>query len=134
MRLDKVPSSRAPDVQVLLADRLHQLRENEVVGPANLVVEIVSGNARVDYVDKRREYELGGVPEYWILGPAKGKALFLQLNESGVYDEVEPDSDGLYHSHALPPLRLPVSLCWRDPLPGFSEIGTLVESMFRSRK
>jgi Uma2 family endonuclease len=131
MRLDNVPSSRAPDVQVLLPDRLHQLKENEVVGPANLVIEIVSGNARVDYVDKRREYELGGVPEYWILDPTKAKALFLQLNDSGVYDEVEPDSEGLYHSRALPPLRLPISLFWRDPLPGFSEIGGLVESMFR---
>jgi Uma2 family endonuclease len=131
MRLNNVPSSRAPDVQVLLADRLHQVQENEVVGPANLVIEIVSGNARIDYVDKRREYELGGVPEYWILDPAKQKTLFLQLNEAGLYDEVEPDGAGVYHSRALQPLRLPVSLFWREPLPGFSEIGALVESMFR---
>lgn len=131
MRLITVPSSRAPDIQILLPDRLHQLQKNEVVGPANLVIEIVSpGNSRTDYVDKRREYELGGVPEYWILNHQKPEALFLQLNEMGLYVEVPPDAEGVYHSAALPHFKLPVALLWRESLPGYREVGQLVEAMF----
>jgi Uma2 family endonuclease len=130
MRLIDVPSSRAPDILVLLDDRIDQLQQNEVIGPANLVIEIVSeGSSRTDYVDKRREYELGGVPEYWILNHKKKEVMFLQLNADGIYDEILPDSD-VYHSRALPNFSLNVDLLWREKLPGFSEIGRLVNEMF----
>ncbi len=131
MRLIDVPSSRAPDILVLLEDRLDQLRQNEVVGPANLVIEIISeGNSRTDYVDKRREYELGGVPEYWIVNHKKKDVLFLQLNDDGIYDEVIPADDGIYHSKSLPNFSLLVALLWREALPGYNEIGRLVNAMF----
>lgn len=131
MRLIDVHSSRAPDILVLLEDRLDQLHKNEVVGPANLVIEVVSeGNPRTDYVDKRREYELGGVPEYWILNHKKKDALFLQLNEDGIYDEILPDDEGIYYSKSLPQFRFQVAVLWQEKLPGFSEIGRLVQAMF----
>jgi Uma2 family endonuclease len=130
MRLIDVPSSRAPDILVLLSDRIDQLQQNQVVGPVNLVIEIVSeGSVRTDYFDKRREYELGGVPEYWILDHRKKEAMFLQLNADGLYDEVLPN-DSVYHSRELPNFRLNVNLLWRENLPGFSEIGRLVSEMF----
>jgi len=130
MRLIDVPSSRAPDILVLLDDRIDQLQKNEVIGPANLVIEIVSeGSVRTDYFEKRREYELGGVPEYWILDHRKKQALFLQLNADGIYDEVLPDN-GIYRSRELTNFALEVALLWREKLPGFSEIGQLVAAMF----
>jgi Uma2 family endonuclease len=123
MKLENIPSSRAPD---------HQLKENQVIGPANLVIEVVSpGSQRQDYVEKRREYELGGVPEYWIIDPAKQAALFLQLSSEGLYNENEPDADGIYLSTALSRFRLSVDVLWRDLLPGFSEVARMVEAMFQ---
>ncbi len=131
MRLIDVPSSRAPDILILLEDRLDQLHQNEVVGPANLVIEIVSeGNSRTDYIDKWREYELGGVPEYWIINHKKKEATFLQLNADGIYDEVLLGDDARYTSKVLPNFSLSVDLLWREALPGFSEIGRLVTEMF----
>ncbi len=130
MRLDTVPSSRAPDIQVLLPDRLGYLRPKEVVGPASLVIEIVSaGSQRQDRVDKRREYELGGVPEYWIIDWSKREALFLQLNEAGLYEENLPDEAGIYHSVVLGKFALAVELLWRESLPGYTEVGQLVAAM-----
>lgn len=130
MRLLDVPSSRAPDILLLLDNRIDQLQQNQVIGPANLVIEIVSeGSIRTDYVDKRREYELGGVPEYWILDRRKKEAMFLQLNADGLYDEVLSDDD-VYHSRELPNFQLNVNILWRETLPGFSEIGRLVSEMF----
>jgi Uma2 family endonuclease len=130
MRLIDVPSSRAPDILVLLGDRIDQLHQNQVIGPANLVIEVVSeGSVRTDYFEKRREYELGGVPEYWILDHRKKEVVFLQLNTDGLYDEVLPEG-GIYHSRELPHFSLKVDLLWRETLPGFSEIGRLVSEMF----
>jgi Uma2 family endonuclease len=130
MRLVNARSSRAPDVQVLLPERLDHLKGNIVIGPANVVIEVISpGSRRTDNVDKRREYELGGVPEYWIFDPEKQGYLFLRLNSAGVYDEILLAEDGIYNSQALPGFRLPVALLWRDELPDLDEIIALVEAM-----
>lgn len=133
MKLDIVPSSRAPDIQVLLPDRLHQLKQNQVIGPANLVVEIVSpGSQRQDRVDKYREYELGSVPEYWIVDSRKTDAQFYQLGSDGLYTEVTPDANGVYHSQVLSGFRLSVDIFWRDTLPSVSETLQLVEAMLKT--
>jgi Uma2 family endonuclease len=135
MKLEEVPSSRAPDIQVLLPDRLHQLQQNQVVGPANLVVEVVSpGSKRQDRVEKYREYELGGVPEYWILDPTKDETLFYQLNEAGIYEAREADSMGIYHSRSLKYLRFPADMFMRQELPTVNEIIVMVKAMLEDRQ
>jgi Uma2 family endonuclease len=132
MKLESVPSSRAPDIQLLLPERLHQLKKNQVIGPANLVVEVVSpGSQRQDRVDKRREYELGSVPEYWLVDPQKQESIFSQLNESGVYETVEPDASGIYHSLSLSRLHFPVALLWRETLPSVAETIQMVQDMLK---
>ncbi len=132
MKLANVPSSRAPDVQVLLPDRVQQLKKNQVIGPASLVIEVVSpGSQRQDREDKKREYELGGVPEYWLFDPAKNEPIFYQLSDEGLYQEVKPDTNGVYHSRVLVSFSLPIAILWREELPGFSEIGRMVEIMLK---
>ena len=59
--------------------------------PPALVVEVVSpggGGATRDLVDKRLEYALAGIPEYWIINPDSGYVLILSLNETCNYDEL----------------------------------------------
>jgi Uma2 family endonuclease len=133
MKLPNVPSSRAPDVQVLLPDRVQQLKKNQVIGPASLVVEIVSpGSQRQDREDKKREYELGGVPEYWLFDPSKNEALFYQLSDEGLYEEQKPDDNGVYHSRILVGLKLEVALLGREQLPGAIETLELVKAMLEN--
>ncbi len=135
MKLANVPSSRAPDIQVLLPDRVQQLKKNQVIGPASLVIEVVSpGSQRQDREDKKREYELGGVPEYWLFDPAKNEPIFYQLTNDGLYQEVKPDINGIYHSHMLIGFALPVAVLWQEELPSFSEIGRMVERMLKNRE
>lgn len=122
--------ARAPDLQVLLPDRLHYLGQNEVTGPPNLVVEIVSqGSQRTDRFEKFGEYEEAGIPEYWIIDHLHEESLFYQLDDSGQYVRQEPDPDGIYHSRALPRLALPVDMLWRENLPGLREIVQMVDRM-----
>jgi Uma2 family endonuclease len=120
---------REPDLQVLLPDRLHLLQKTQVVGPANLVVEVISPESvDRDRGTKFREYEQGGVQEYWILDPQRKEALFYVRGEDELFHSCLP-VEGIYTSTVLPRLTLPVSLFWQDKLPTTREAVRMVESM-----
>jgi Uma2 family endonuclease len=79
------------------------------------VIEIVSDTSRTtDRVQKFREYETGGVPEYWVLDPELERAEFFQLDRSGRYKDIPP-SDGIIRSRAMKGLWLKVDWLWTPP-------------------
>jgi Uma2 family endonuclease len=130
MKLPAVPSSRAPDLQVLLPESLDKLQHNQVIGPADLVVEVVSrGSWRIDTVEKFLEYERGGVPEYWLIDPRRDHVSFFTRSVEGEYQEISPDTNGIYQSTILPKLRLNTPLLWREKLPRVTETLALVQAM-----
>ncbi len=121
---------RAPDLQVLLPHNVHKLGRNEVVGAADLIVEIVSPSShRRDRIEKFTEYEAAGVAEYWVLDPTRHESLFYGLNEHAKYELREPDADGIYKSIVLDRLSFRADLFWREPLPGVLETLRMVQSM-----
>ena len=114
---------REPDVIFVAREHLDRLRDVYLDGPADLVVEIVSPDSRTrDSRDKLREYEQGGVPEYWVLDPFRREAKFYQLGEDGSYHLVSPDENGVYESAVLKGLRLKVDWLWQKPLPRLPEV------------
>jgi Uma2 family endonuclease len=59
-----------PDLLVVLDGGPATVGEQAVLGPADVVVEILSpGTAKRDLIVKRRIYEAAGVREYWIADP-----------------------------------------------------------------
>ncbi len=121
--------ARQPDLQVLLPDRLSLLRPNQVAGAANLVVEIVSPEStRRDRGEKYREYELGGVQEYWLIDPLRRDPAFYVLGEDGLFHPRLPEN-GIYRSQVLDRLALPVDVLWQDELPGVRATLHMVEAM-----
>ena len=59
-----------PDLLVVLDDRKEIVQEHGIVGPPNLVVEILSPSSKTtDRVDKAALYASSGVQEYWIVDP-----------------------------------------------------------------
>jgi len=131
MRTKPSLPARAPDLQVLLPESISKLKQNRVMGAADLVVEIVSeGSEKTDRVHKLREYEEGGVPEYWIIDHRFKETLFYQMDENGDYQRIQPDENGVYHSKMLSRLTLRVDLLWQDPLPNIFHVGDMVQAMF----
>jgi len=117
MRLAR--SAREPDILFLAHDHRHRLEEARLLGPADLVVEIVSPeSSRRDRVEKLAEYEEAGVPEYWLLDPRPRRrtADFFHLRD-GRYGEAPLDADGRYHSAMLPGFWLRPAWLWQEPLP-----------------
>ena len=114
---------REPDLIFVAHEHLDRLRDVYLDGPADLVAEIVSPDSRTrDSRDKLREYEQGGVPEYWVLDPFRREAKFHQLGDDDIYHLVAPDENGTYQSAVLKGLRLKVDWLWQKPLPRLPEV------------
>lgn len=78
-----------------------------VGNPPALVIEVASpGNTVRDTVDKRIEYALAKVPEYWIINPVDRYVLVLTLIDSEYQDVGEYRADDLISSKLFPELKV----------------------------
>ena len=117
MRLER--SAREPDILFVAEAHRDRLQPQRLLGPADLVVEIMSDDStRRDRVDKFREYQDAGIPEYWLLDPRPGR----QRSDvyhlvDGIYRAAPLDADGRYHSAVLPGFWLRPDWLWQEPLP-----------------
>jgi Uma2 family endonuclease len=122
MRLQHRQSGRVPDLMFISNDKMSQLTDTHLDGPADLVVEIVSPDSEIrDRRDKLAEYEAAGVREFWLIDEPRQEARFYVLDGNRQYSEAYPDGEGIYVSAVLPDLRLRVDWLWRDPLPTVNE-------------
>ncbi|MBN1562469.1 MAG: Uma2 family endonuclease [Anaerolineae bacterium] len=119
MRLENVGAAREPDLQIIRNDNPGQLTDTAMIGPADICIEIVSPESTArDYGDKFKEYEQGGVSEYWIIDPLRQACRFYRLkSDTGFYADVQPDENGHYTTPKLPKLALHIPTLWREELP-----------------
>lgn len=129
MKLPSVNSSREPDILFVAKENLTRLTEDRLTGPADLIVEIISRSTlRHDREDKFKEYQMAGVPEYWLIDPRPGKqrADFYRLTETGVYELFATEEDEQIKSHILPGFWLRPAWLWQvdtfTPLTAFLEM------------
>lgn len=112
--------SRSPDLFFLRSDHLDRLTELRLLGPPDLVAEVLSPDSEeCDRVDKFRQYAAVGIPEYLVLDPRPESDWFgfYRLDERGAYQPVAPDVHGRYHSRVLPGFWLDPAWFRQDPLP-----------------
>ncbi len=104
------PRNRYPDLTIIKAEHIEQLRSRNTVrlsmAPPDLVVEIVSpGNLQRDrdYIAKRNQYLDSAkqtlrereIPIYWIVDPQVREIMVLTLTQSGYQEQVYRGSDKL---------------------------------------
>jgi Uma2 family endonuclease len=135
MRLAAFPKRRRePDLLVVLKSNPHQLHETYMDGPADLCIEIVSEDSvDRDHGEKFKEYEKGGVPEYWIVDPIHKESRFYRLNEAGIYSRQTEDAQGNYRTPTLPGLALHVPILWNEELPGPGATSAAVKGMLENQ-
>ena len=111
-------AGRAPDVCFVRTGRLELVRDQFLDGPADLVIEVISpGTERIDRQEKFAEYQLGGVPEYWILDPQHEVAEFYVRGADGMYHPGTTTPDGEFASTVVDGLRIRVEWLWaRTPV------------------
>ncbi len=117
MKLGAGLPGREPDLLFVAHEHLTRLKRNHLDGPADVVVEIVSPESETrDRVEKLREYEAGGVPEYWLIDPEGKQAHFYGVGLDGRYRLLAVEG-GVFRSVALSGLWLRVEWLWQRPLP-----------------
>ncbi|HRF94522.1 MAG TPA: Uma2 family endonuclease [Aggregatilineales bacterium] len=130
MYSDKVQIARSPDIQVLLPEHLDQVKQYYVMGPSDLVIEIIAeGSQRLDRYQKFLEYEKAGVPEYWIIDHIHRETLFYQLDSEGIYQRQKPNENKRYYSRVLRGLWLDMPTLWQRPIPTMKDFLDLVRTM-----
>ncbi len=76
-----------PDIVFISRERLGIIGEKAIMGPPDLVVEIISpATVRRDTVVKKGIYEKFGLKEYWVVYPEEKAVEVWVLNDEGKYD------------------------------------------------
>lgn len=85
VRLPNQPVPVEPDIFFIKKERLHIIKEKEVEGVPDLIVEILSpSNFQYDRTKKFNIYQEAGVPECWLLNYWK-KTVEVFILRAGVY-------------------------------------------------
>lgn len=125
MKPTPTSNAREPDILFVASENLARIGSTKLEGVADLVIEVVSPeSAKRDTIEKRDEYEREGVREYWIIDVRRGheKAIFYVRDESGQFQIVEPNNEGIYHSSVLTNFWLDINWFWAKPLPSVPKI------------
>lgn len=110
-------SGREPDVMYIAEEHRDRLRRNHFLGPADLVVEIVSPESQErDRVQKLAEYEQNRVPEYWLIDPDRKEVAVHLLAEDGRYRPADL-GDGVIRSRTLQGVWIRVEWLWQETPP-----------------
>ncbi len=82
--LDNGENVVEPDLLFVKAERSWMIEKKGIMGPPDLVIEILSANVKLDTVTKLNLYERNGIPEYFIIDP-ETKEVWHHLLENGSY-------------------------------------------------
>jgi Uma2 family endonuclease len=116
-----------PDVLFVSRDRMSLFQRHGVIGPPDLVIEILSrSTARHDRGAKLRAYERTGVREVWFIDPEGPQGLEILQRQGLRLQPVTPE-DGVVRSIALPGFRLRLEWLW--PEGRFIPVRDAIDSM-----
>ncbi|MYH60419.1 MAG: Uma2 family endonuclease [Caldilineaceae bacterium SB0675_bin_29] len=100
---------RKPDIGIILNSNpvpWGRVDQRSFAGVCDAVIEFISDSTQVevrrDTEEKRRDYGLAGVQEYYILDPTGEHMHFFHRTPDRQYEEIQPDAAGVIRSQLLP--------------------------------
>ena len=100
---------RKPDIGIILNSNpvsWGRVDQRSFAGVCDAVVEFLSDSTQAEVLrdteEKKRDYALAGVQEYYILDPTGEHMHFYRLTPAGQYDEIPPDAGEVIRSQLLP--------------------------------
>lgn len=114
------PRNRYPDFTIIREEHIQQLKRRNTLrlemAPPELVIEVVSPGEvqrNRDYIAKRNQYQDLGIPEYWIVDPARATVMVLRLT-NGLYEETVFNGSDRIISPTFPQLILTAAQILRE--------------------
>lgn len=116
-RFAKVPSRRVPDVLFISKSRLNLLQPNHFEGAPDLIMEVVSPDSESrDWREKFKEYEQGGVREYWVIDPNSQHVEVYSLGRGKRYRPIA-EKNGALRSGVVRGFWIKTAWLWPDTRP-----------------
>jgi Uma2 family endonuclease len=117
-----------PDLLVVLSENLDNLEKGRLVGPADLVVEILSESTRKSDLKKKIPHFIkSGVQEVWVIDPEKKEITIHGKDGEKMYKN--PGSEQIISSNVLPSMSIKAKWIWeRDNHPTDEDFKFLVRS------
>jgi hypothetical protein len=84
-----------------------QVRDEVFHGPPNFVLDVFDSADDADFLRRRERFGRHGVTEYFVALNDEPVTVLWHRLAGGEYQLVEPDSDGVFRSQALPSFWLP---------------------------
>lgn len=113
---------RKPDIGVILNSNpvsWGRTDQRSFAGVCDAVVEFLSDSTLAEVLrdteEKKRDYALAGVQEYYILDPTGEHMHFYRLTPQGQYDEIQPDAEEVIRSQLLPGFQFRLSDLYELP-------------------
>ncbi|MCP4345855.1 MAG: Uma2 family endonuclease [Desulfobacterales bacterium] len=112
---------RIPDIGIVMNDNPVAIEDDDCryAGIFDLCVESLSYSVKKeitrDTVDKKKEYEGGGVREYYILDARGIETAFYRLDKRGKYRKIGTGKDGIVRSAVLPGFQFRISDLYTRP-------------------
>ena len=104
----------APDLCVVLRERLGMVGERFVEGAPDIAIEILSSDRRRDLVRKRQLYADAGIPEYWIFDSLNETATLLELRGGEYVERATLGPSDTLTTPLLPGLAIPLADIFRN--------------------
>ncbi len=110
---EEMRRGREPDLLFIPNEFVETVQESYVNSHGvGLVVEITDArNRHLDRVEKFRDYQLAGIPEYWIVDADRREVTFFVMARRR-YMRVTPDEAGLFRSRALKGFAFAPATLW----------------------
>ena len=99
----------APDLSLVLRERLELVGDRMVNGCPDIAIEILSSDRSRDLVRKRHLYAEAGVPEYWIFDPDGDLVTLLELRGEEYVERAVLGADDTLTTPLLPGLAIPLA-------------------------
>ncbi|MHA1974340.1 MAG: Uma2 family endonuclease [Candidatus Hodarchaeales archaeon] len=93
-----------PDLIYISKQKSHIIKEKNIQGTPDLIIEILSSNCVQSLERKRIIYEKYSVPEYWVIDPLEKVILSFQLKNNNYSDPVIYQENDTIESKAIPGL------------------------------
>jgi len=104
-----------PDVLFVSSSRLGYIGEDNLSGPPDLAVEVISESTkRLDREVKLKQYALYGVSEYWLVDPEGKNVEVFRLKEKSYEMEERFGFGDTLTSPLFPGLKLAVASLWES--------------------
>ncbi|HLY25725.1 MAG TPA: Uma2 family endonuclease [Aggregatilineales bacterium] len=122
--------ARQPDLLIVLNTHRDRIKPTYLDGIADVVVEIVSPESdERDHGKKFIEYELAGIPEYWLIDPIRHEADVYSLAEDRHFHRKARSEQGKLVSTVLAGFALDPTILWMESLPDSDATTALIAQM-----